>query len=182
MKLPITDEFLWDLYKLIEKSGNITDFIFQSPTMANYLPGLKNPVFKKYRQENRRTKFRKIIYYLKKNNYIKVQNLKGKEAIMLTKKGIDRALKASFKVDGEKQRKDGKWIMLTFDIPVAHKKARALLRSILHNLGYKIFQQSIWISPFDISEKTEELLQLYSLDQYVRIFLIEEIKEVKSMG
>ena len=78
-------------------------------------------------------------------------------------------------MEGKNKRKDGKWIMLTFDIPEKHTKARSLLRSVLYNLGYKMFQQSIWITPYDVSEKTEKLLQLYSLDQYVRIFLIEEL-------
>ena len=65
--------------------------------------------------------------------------------------------------------------MLIFDIPTKHKKARILLRSILYNLGYKLFQKSVWITPYDVSEKTEKLLQLHSLDGYVKIFLIEEI-------
>ena len=42
-------------------------------------------------------------------------------------------------------------------------------------LEYKMFQQSVWISPFDISDKTEKLLQMYALDKYVKIFLIEEL-------
>ncbi len=96
---------------------------------------------------------------------------------MLTKKGIDKALVASFKMEGSKRRKrkDGKWIMITFDIPQRNKKARSLLRSVLINLNYKMFQQSVWITPYEVFERTEELLQFYSLDKYVRIFLVDEI-------
>ena len=65
--------------------------------------------------------------------------------------------------------------MLIFDMPARNRKARNLLRSILQNLGYKMFQQSVWITPYDVSEKTESYLQMYSLDRYVKIFLIEEI-------
>ena len=71
--------------------------------------------------------------------------------------------------------KDGKWIMIIFDIPQEYRKARNLLRSILQNLGYKMFQQSVWVTPYDVSEKTEMLLQKYLLDQYVKIFIIEEL-------
>jgi len=49
------------------------------------------------------------------------------------------------------------------------------MRSILQNLGYKMFQKSVWITPYDVSEKTEKLLQLHYLDNYVKIFLIEAI-------
>ena len=114
-------------------------------------------------------------YYLKTNGYIKVKSLENKQAIILTKEGISKALKASFVLEKSGKRKDGKWIMLIFDVPVAHKQGRNLLKSILINLGYKLFQQSVWISPYDVSEKTEKLLQLYSLDDYVKIFIIEEI-------
>ena len=88
---------------------------------------------------------------------------------------IDKVLKTSFDIEVNKKRKDGKWIMLMFDVPEKSRRSRRLLRSILHNLGYKIFQKSVWISPYDVSKKTEKLLQLYSLDKYVKIFLIEKV-------
>ncbi|MBI3631407.1 MAG: CRISPR-associated endonuclease Cas2 [Candidatus Staskawiczbacteria bacterium] len=65
--------------------------------------------------------------------------------------------------------------MIAFDIPQKHRKARELLRSILENLGYKMFQQSVWVTSYDVSEKTERLLQAYSLDNYVKIFLVEKL-------
>ena len=123
-------------------------------------------------QKNRQ-QFSRLIYRLKRNNLIKVKNLKGKKAIILTKRGIDKTFKASFKVQERKRRKDGKWIMIIFDVPQKHSKARNLLRSVLLNLGYKMFQQSVWITPYDVSEKTERLLQAYSLDQYVKILIVE---------
>ena len=93
----------------------------------------------------------------------------------LTKEGLNKALKASFIMEDKKKRSDGKWTMLIFDVPEEYKKSRDLLRSILHNLGYKIFQKSVWITPYDVSGKTEKLLQMYNLDEFVKIFLIEEM-------
>ncbi len=174
MRLFITDEFLWDLYNFISDSGDIFSSILKYPTMRNSLPGLENPIFGKYKKEKGAKNFSKLIYYLKTKGYIKIKGLEGKPAVILTKEGVSRALRASFKLD-RKKRKDGKWIMLIFDIPQNHKKSRNLLRSVLYNLGYKMFQQSVWITPYDVSEKTEKLLQMYSLDKYVKIFLIEKI-------
>ena len=172
MKLPISDKFLWDLYVMMDKTGDILRFITKPPTMANYLPGPKNPIFDKYRKNKNRDTFSKFIYRLKSNNYIKVKNLEGKQAIILTKEGLNKALKASFIMEGKKKRKDGKWIMLIFDVPEKYRKSRDLLRSILRNLGYKLFQQSVWVTPYDVSEKTEKLFQMYSLHKYLKIFLI----------
>ena len=101
--------------------------------------------------------------------------MKGNPTIILTKEGLSKALKASFEMEGKQKRKDGKWVMITFDVPEKWRKSRDLLRSILHNLGFKLFQQSVWVCPYDVSEKLETLLQMYNLDEFVKIFLIEEI-------
>lgn len=175
MRLSITDKFLLDVCNSITGAADILDFLAKPPTMRNWLPDPKNPIYKKYRSDRNKRKLTDLIYSLKRRGYIKSENLQGKKALLLTKKGISRALKASFFSQEMKMRKDRKWIMIIFDIPQRHKKARNLLRSILVNLGYKMFQQSVWVSPYDISEKTEKLLQFYSLDNYVKIFLIEEI-------
>jgi len=174
MRPSLTDKFLWDVYSIFEKVSDATDFLL-NPRTIKFMPGIKNPIFEKYKHDKNRAKFSKLIYYAKINNYIRIKDLEGKRGILLTKEGLDKALKASFAIEGKKKRKDGKWIMIIFDVPEKHKKARDLLRSILHNLGYKLFQKSVWISPYDVSEKTEQLLQLHSLDSYVKIFLIEEI-------
>ena len=105
----------------------------------------------------------------------KVENLKSRKGITITKKGFSKMLKAAPGMQDKKKRSDGKWIMLIFDVPKRHEKSRKLLRSILKNLGYHILQQSVWVCSFDVLEKTEMLLQAHSLDEYIRIFLIEEM-------
>lgn len=174
MNVSITDKFLWEIYNMMHEAGEIMDFAL-NPRAIKFMPGHKNPIFAKYRKEKGAREFAKLIYYLKTRNYIKVKSLENKKGIMLTKEGIDKALKASFIIEGKEKRKDGKWTMLIFDVPEKYRKSRNLLRSILHNLGYKLFQQSVWITPYDVSEKTERLLQMYRLDVFVKIFLIEEI-------
>jgi len=175
MRTYITDKFLWDVYNFVEVTGGVIGSTAKPITMKNFLPGVENPIYKKYRKERGRKEFSKLIYYLKQKGYIKSKNLENKSGIILTKDGISKALKASFKLGDKSKRKDGKWVMLIFDIPQKNRKARNLLKSILINLGYKLLQQSVWISPYDVSEKTEKLLQAYFLDNFVKIFIIEEI-------
>ncbi len=175
MKTRITDKFLWDLYNFLERTVDSIPEFYPYPTIKTVLLGPKDSISYKYLKQIGREKFYKLIIYLKRKNYIKAKNLEGKRGIIITKKGIDKALKSSFRVETKKKRKDSKWIMLIFDMPAKYRKSRDLLRSILKNLGYKMFQQSVWITPYDVSENTEQLLQLHSLDQYVKIFLIEEI-------
>ena len=173
----ITDQFLWDVvYKFFTTVDDVVDFLLSNKyKQISILIGDDNPIIKKYRKDKNRQQFSQLIYYLKKKNYIKVKSLRSKKAIILTKEGLSRTLRASFKTQEKKKRKDGKWIMIIFDIPQKHNKARSLLRSILQNLGYKMFQHSVWITPYDVGENTEKLLQAYNLESYVKIFLIEEL-------
>jgi len=176
MKIPITDQFLWDLYKQLKRADDLVDFLLANKYKQIRMMTGHEPIFKKYRKVKSSQEFSKFIYKLKINNYIKIKNLEGKKAISLTKRGEDKALKASFRIEpNKKKRRDGKWIMIIFDIPQNYWKHRSLLKSVLVNLGYKKFQQSVWITPYDVYKKTEDLLQYYSLDKYVRIFLIEKL-------
>ena len=174
MRTTVTDQFLWDLYNIGHATHELMRFVL-NPNAIKWMPGPKNPVFEKYRKEKGAREFAKLIYYLKRKNYIRMKSLEGKKAVMLTKTGIDKVLQASFTLEKKQSRKDGKWIMLIFDMPAKYKKGRQLMRGILRNLGYKVLQHSVWVCPYDVSEKTEQLLQLHDLERYVKIFLIEKL-------
>ena len=180
MKTNVSDQLLWDLYEFLKPTINVADVLFTPRTayqLKHQVFSEQSRIFSKYKKKMNSQNFSKLIYYLKKKNYIKVKNLEGKKAIMITKKGIDKALVSYFKKENTifKKRADGKWIMIIFDIPKKYNKARNLLRNVLQSLEYKLFQHSVWVTPYDVSDKTEQLLQFYSLDSYVKIFLIEKI-------
>jgi len=174
MKLTVTEEFLWDIYSVLEKAGDVAGFIL-NPRAVKFMPGIKNPIFEKYRHQKSKMRFEQLLYYAKRKKYIRIKSSEGNKTIILTKEGLSKALKASFKIELKGKRKDGKWIMLVFDIPQKYRKSRDLLRSILCSLGYKLFQQSVWVTPYDVLSKTEESLQFYSLDKFVKLFLIEKV-------
>jgi hypothetical protein len=179
MKLSITDQFLWDIFNATSELEDTLRFLVHPPrTFGDIAWDSDSPIYRKYRKILNSQKFSQLVYYLKKNNLIKVEGLKSNCAIMLTKKGFDKAVLTQFNLENDnlEKRKDGKWVMLIFDVPEKNKKSRELLRSILHKLKYNLFQKSVWVSPYDVSNRTEDLLQEYSLDHFVKMFLIEEIK------
>lgn len=177
MKLKITDKFLWEVYRnVVSPTEDVVNFLLTNKyRQINLLFGKENPVFKKYRKEKGAKEFAKLLYYLKTRNYIEIKNLENKKAIILTKEGFQKVLKASFIAGDKEKRRDGKWVMLIFDVPQRYKKSRDLLMDILDNLGYKMFQQSVWVTPYDVSNKTEKLLQFHSLEKFVKIFIVEEL-------
>jgi phenylacetic acid degradation operon negative regulatory protein len=64
---------------------------------------------------------------------------------------------------------DGQWLLVSFDIPERFRKARNVLRGRLMELGFKQFQESLWIYPFDISEEIDRMRKEYGVTPYVKI-------------
>lgn len=175
MKLPLTDEFLWKIYKFVENLDRASESIIPPRTIKELVwPELLRLKREGVRKSERK-RFAKLIYYLKQKGWIKIANLETKKGLILTPQGVEKVLKIKSKMLEKKKRKDEKWQMVIFDIPEKKRHLRDILREYLHILGYQMFQKSIWISPYDTLKETEEILRKYNLDPYVKLFLIEEI-------
>lgn len=177
MKLPITDAFLWELYTFFEEADKGYDLLSPPRSFSQILHPEMHHLRKEYERRKARTAFSQFLNRLVQNGYIKVKALEGAKGIMLTPKGAGRVLQAKRKLKGKekKKRKDGRWIMIIFDIPEKRKGARDLLRGALLDLGYEMLQQSVWMCAYDVWKETEEAVREYRLILYVQIFLIEEL-------
>ena len=177
MRLPITDQFLWMVYNFFEKTGEILEppEIFKLKTMREAIYPQSADFWRNLEKKRSKRQFAQFVHYLKKKGYIKIAALKEKKGILLTPRGREKILKVKIELKNKRKRKDGKWIMLMYDIPERRKKERFLLRAILKNLGYQQFQKSIWVCPYDVLEESKEATRIYFLDPYIKTFLIEEI-------
>jgi len=175
MKLPITDRFLWDLYKCFEEVNKTYDLLAPPASMYQYVYRDRIRLRREYERQKAKKTFGRFVQYLEDQGYIKTKALEGTKGIVLTPKGAERVLRVKRKLKEKKKRKDGKWIMIIFDIPEKQKKAREHLRDALVALGYEKLQQSVWVCPYDVYEETEEAVRSYRVIPYVKLFLIEEV-------
>jgi len=175
MRLSTTDKFLLNVYSYSEKLDKVFDIFAYKTIEEAYCPALYD-LKKQYEKQKNKQKFSQLIYRLKKNGYIKIKNLKQNEGVILTKKGAEKVLKAKLRMKDKQKRPDGKWQMIIFDIPEKKRFLRNLLREKLLLLEYRMLQKSIWICPYDVLKETEFILRKYSIDPYVKLFLIEEIE------
>ena len=113
-----------------------------------------------------------MMYYLKKKGYIKTSQQK---AILITTKGAEKVLKIKLQDKRRTPRRDGKWIMVMFDVPEKQRGQRDILREFLTFMGYQKLQQSVWICPHDVFQETEAIVKEYNLEKYIKIFLFDEI-------
>ncbi|HEY4476068.1 MAG TPA: CRISPR-associated endonuclease Cas2 [Candidatus Paceibacterota bacterium] len=173
MKLPITDQFLLSVYNFIEKADKTYDIFAPRSLREVVCPDLFT-MRRGYGRERDRRKFSQLISYLKRKGYIAIKNFEQKKAVMLTRKGAAKVLRIKFKAGKKQLRKDGKWQMIIFDIPETKKVFREVLRNALYELGYQRLQDSVWVCPYEVEKETEWILSNYSLDPYVKIFVVEE--------
>lgn len=73
-------------------------------------------------------------------------------------------------VPEKEKRWDGKWRLVSFDIPEEEHKARRELRQELKKLGFGRMHRSVWISPHNVLRKVEELPARQKYREYIWIF------------
>lgn len=175
MRLPITEKILWAIYNSIETLDRLHEPLAPRTLKEVLYPDL----YKRRREWARkmdRKRFARLIYYLKKRGWIKIKEIEDKKGIILTPKGIGKVLKIKYKMMEKKKRKDGKWLMVIYDIPERMRKVRESFRNDLKLLGFQKLQRSIWICPYDVLKEIQGLIRKYSIEKFVRLLLIEELE------
>jgi DNA-binding transcriptional regulator PaaX len=73
------------------------------------------------------------------------------------------------------KKRDGIWKIIIFDIPETKRQVRNVLRSKLTSLGFKKWQNSIWISPFTLAPEIEAELNELAKHYFIRVMKTTEI-------
>ena len=80
----------------------------------------------------------------------------------------------------DKKREDT-WKIIIFDIPETKRQVRNVLRSKLTSLGFKKWQNSIWISPYIIAPEIEAELNELAKHFFIRLIKTTEINETSDL-
>lgn len=96
----------------------------------------------------------KSLHYLKRKNFIAFP---GKGRFTITAKGKARLSKIKLdKIKVVKPGKwDGKWRLLTFDIPEEKTRLRDYFRKRLKEIGFYHFQRSVFVIPYPCKEEID---------------------------
>ncbi|PIP29924.1 hypothetical protein COU12_02130 [Candidatus Jorgensenbacteria bacterium CG10_big_fil_rev_8_21_14_0_10_54_38] len=121
---------------------------------------LKDKKIRKERflQDVKRLQNRKLIDY--------VQLPDGKIKITLTKLGKNKIL--TYNLDHMKLEErpwDGKWRLITFDIPDYQKNARNALRKKVRELGFYPLQKSVFITPYECENEIDFICSIFEINR-----------------
>lgn len=110
--------------------------------------------------------------YLEKTGCIK----RNKNNFQLTSKGRQKAWYLKWKLKRIDIKKwDGKWRVLSFDIPENKKQLRESLRWKLVSLNFIRLHDSVWITPLPIEKEIDQLVQMLGIKYFVRYMIVERI-------
>lgn len=79
------------------------------------------------------------------------------------------------------KKRDDVWKIIIFDIPETKRQVRNVLRSKLTSLGFKKWQNSIWISPYTLAPEIEEELNELAKHFFIRLIRTTEINETTDL-
>lgn len=174
IKLPFTEQFLWNVYNFFEGVDRAYTTLASPRTVYEVMHPDIVKFKREYERKRAKTSFRQFLYYLQKQGYIKISPTIHGRGVLLTVKGEEKVLEIKRKHQQREKRKDGKWQMIIFDIPEKYRLVRNILRSFLLDVGYQKLQHSVWVCPYEVSEETEKAVREYRVEKYVKIFLIDE--------
>ena len=104
------------------------------------------------------------------------QNYDGSILVSLSEKGKLRVLNKIFgRLDNRKEKWDGKWRMVSFDIPDACAKGRKALAYRLKAGGFYKIQESLFLHPYDYEREIKALASLFKIEKYIIFGLVESL-------
>ncbi|OGG28056.1 hypothetical protein A3A64_03990 [Candidatus Gottesmanbacteria bacterium RIFCSPLOWO2_01_FULL_48_11] len=102
--------------------------------------------------------------------------VKGNQVFLrLTSAGKERIIRDFPMLSMAEKPWDRRWRMVMFDIAEIDKKVRDALRYKLQQLGFGMLQESVWITPYDISMDVREFLEQYDLGDVAFVLEVSDI-------
>lgn len=104
------------------------------------------------------------------------QQKDGNVQIELLEKGQKRILK--YKIDEitlERNKWDGLWRIVIFDIPEKQRAARDFLRSKMKEVGFYTLQKSVLITPWNCDDIINFIKYYYGVGEYVELIVAKSI-------
>lgn len=142
----------------------------------------QNIIYGKIPREDRR-RVAVALHRLSTKGYIQKGLVENEICLKLTELGLEKLNeiennkleKSLMRIDKSKERWDGKWRVVVFDIPEHNRRIRDVLRQTLKVLEFKPLQKSIWISKRNFTKDLRQWTKDLGLSSYILIFETKEL-------
>ena len=125
------------------------------------------------------------IKYLESKHRLQIYKRGSQRFVTLTKQG-ELALNAGVidELAVKKPRRwDGKWRFVMFDLPSRHPSTlRHSFRIKLEDLGFKLYQRSVFIYPYECHEQVHTIAKWYGVDAHMRYIVATEVHDMRKFA
>jgi len=124
------------------------------------------------------TYLQRTLQRLEQRKIVEIVEQNGQQIIALTKNGKRKILRYSIEsLSIEKPKRwDGKWRLVTYDVPTRDKHFGDVIRGALRTLGFYTIQDSVYIYPYDCFDQIEFLREYYYLGDDVQYMVVERLE------
>jgi len=140
-----------------------------------YWEAVKAEIEKKNKSRKEKQKYYATINRLIKYNFLIRKNKSGREILIFTPKGLIRLQRLNWKNKKKIKLKKRESCLVIFDIPEKMSRVRDLFRRCLYELGFIMFQKSVFISKHDVFNEVKELIQNCGLEEYVKVLITRDV-------
>ena len=123
----------------------------------------------------KRHEFNHLVWRSIKTGYIEKVIKNGTPYLRLTSQGQNKIKRDFSLLRFQKSKWDKKWRVVIFDILELNRKTRDRMRIKLRELGFGMFQQSVYISPHDLARDFAEFIESEGLDEWVYVLEVSRI-------
>lgn len=121
---------------------------------------------------------KRILQRLEKEKLVNIKDDKNYQVVEITERGRRRILKCALdELVVEKPKSwDGKWRLISYDIPKKYTSMRKILREYLHNWGFYPLHESVFLHAYPCGKQVEFLREYLGIGEYVRFFSVSRIE------
>jgi len=118
---------------------------------------------------------------LEKQKLVEIDEEKGQQVIKITEAGRQKILRFALNELAVEKPKywDGKWHLVSYDVPEDFKFKRMVLAEYLRAWGFYPLHQSVFLHAYPCEEQVEFLREYLGVGKYVRIFTVTKIENDK---
>jgi CRISPR-associated endonuclease Cas2 len=125
-------------------------------------------------KDTNKNNFQVTLHRLRKRGLIKKENNKFQLSFA--------GLKLFKEIKNNNKIWDGKWRIAMFDIPEKFRRERNWLRRELYNLGYKLFQKSVFIGKWTLSESFYKEIKEKEINKYINLITVGELDDERILN
>jgi len=173
-----------EIFKTITKKI-LLELFNATVVVGSFLEDRRDPiVFKEFVKYEKWKNFKRcqfnnrLDYLLGQKLILKTPCLDGQEGIILSEKGLKKALKIKFDphLDDFPNKWDRKWRLIVFDVDEINHHLRNIFRNILKSWGFEPIQKSVFIFPFECKKEIHLARKALQIKGCVKYMLVERLE------